>query len=85
MITEFLLNGIFGGINALLGLMPDYVLPENTDGDKYSIGSYAAYANSVFPLATLVQITGLAIGLRALLQGWELIVWIYHQFWGSAS
>lgn len=85
MITDAIIAAFFGGINALLSLMPTYVLPEGLTVDRtLIIGQYASLSNNIFPLGTIIQIAGLGIGLKLLMFGWDFIVFIYHQFWGSS-
>lgn len=85
MITDAIIQALLGGISALIGLMPAYALPSQLISDNSLIvGQYAAGADKIFPLTTVINIIGLALTLKVLMLGADLIIWIYHQFWGSA-
>lgn len=84
MITDAIINALLGGINALLSLLPSYELPDGRDSEfGYQLGALVSQADHIFPLATITKIIGLAFALRILMASWDLIVFIYHQFWGS--
>lgn len=84
MITDLIITAVLGGINALLSLMPNWQLPTATEnGFGGQIGQYAAMVDEFFPISTIVQIFLSWLGLRLLLAGWDFIVFVYHQFWGS--
>ena len=84
MITDAIIAAFFGGINALLSLLPTYSLPVSiTNGPGLAIGQYATSIDEVIPLGTMVLITGLAFGLKGIFALLDLSVFIYHQFWGS--
>ena len=85
MITDAIITAFFGSINALLSLMPSYVLPTELVVDRtLIIGQYASLSNNIFPLVTIAKIAGLALAIKLLMFGWDFIVYIYHQFWGSS-
>lgn len=82
MITDFLLSGLFGALNLLLGLLPNWSLPDFT-GIEQDISGYMNEANRVFPVDTFIYVILGAIALKLLMVALDLVVWIYHQFWGS--
>lgn len=82
MITEFIINGFFAGLNALFSLMPDFILPEPSVG-MLDLASYATILDDVFPISTLVNLAIAAMLVRTIIFGWDAIVFVYHQFWGG--
>lgn len=85
MISDLIITAFLGGLNALLSLMPDYELPISPTliADGRSLWSNAVSLNSVVPLGTITKVIFAALTLRLLLILWDLIVFVYHQFWGS--
>lgn len=41
-------------------------------------------ANEYFPVHTLGLCLGVVFGLKVLMLGYRLVLFIYHQFWGSS-
>lgn len=82
MITTFIMNLFFGCLNALLSLTPSYSLPTFSSpiGD---LGGYASQLSAVLPLDTIALIAISGIVLKIIMSGWDLLVFGYHQFWGS--
>ena len=83
MITDFILGAIFGGISALISLIPTWSLPSYGGSPVYL--QFITQANRVFPLTEACLMLAAYLGLRVVLQSWDVIVFIYHQFWGSGS
>jgi len=83
-ITDLIISALLGGLNAILSLLPDYALPTVIESAGLRLGTYAAKADALFPFLTVAQITGLALALRLLMSGYDFLVWLYHQFWGSS-
>jgi hypothetical protein len=81
MITDFLLNVLFSGINALLSLVPSVSIPD--------VGANQNYMSSMYALNRIVPVEWTAIVILAYfstkvsLQVWDMIVFVYHQFWGG--
>lgn len=84
MITDAIISAFFGGVNALLSLLPSYTLPTGLTNDSGRIGQTVAQLNDVFPVSTVAQIIGLALSLKLIMIGADVTIWIYHQFWGSS-
>lgn len=82
MITDFVLNVLFTGINALLSLVPSVSIP--------SVGSDTNYYAALYNLNRIIPIEWAAIcfvayfGTKVALQVWDFIVFVYHQFWGGS-
>ena len=83
MITDLIIRAFLGGINALLALLPSWSAPTAESNGSLVFGRFVAEANGILPITTMVQIASLALSLRLLMSGWDLVVFIYHQFWGS--
>lgn len=83
MITDFILNAVFSGIGALIGLIPAWSLPTDGPGSVSSLVGMLHTMNGVFPV--IITIWGIlaVVSLKLILQGWDAIVFVYHQFWGG--
>lgn len=87
MITDAIANAFFGALGALFTLIPDTGVlagftSEQTD-NGYALGNAFGLLDASVPIATLVAAAAMLLLLEIALQGWDLIVWIFHQFWGS--
>lgn len=81
MITDFILSAIFSGINALLSLAPAMTLP--TMNDQSSFFGIVKEADGIIPIFEIAIGLTAVLAVRIGLQGWDLIVFVYHQFWGG--
>lgn len=84
MITEALVVFAAEIVTGILSLIPMWEPPDEalvTSGSN--LGSSAARANGYFPVSLLGLCLILVLGYKAFLIIWRLIVFIYHQFWGS--
>lgn len=84
MITEALLTFMAEAVGAVLGLVPQWEPPtEALAASSSSLGASAARANGYFPVVTLGACLVLVLGFKVFLIVWRLVVFIYHQIWGS--
>lgn len=83
MITDLVVTAILGAISALVGLIPSWTLPGMDSTNGHVVGQYLYYTNTIVPMFTIVGILAASIALRGILAGGDLIIWIYHQFWGG--
>jgi hypothetical protein len=80
-ITEFLLVGFLAGLDAVLSLLPTFDMPEP---NTYLSGfRFITKANEVVPVVTLTVCIVALFAVELAMRAWDLVVWIYHQFWGS--
>lgn len=85
MITAWLLGLLLGTLSGMLGLIPGGVLDMSGMVANVSmISSLAGTLNGYFPLVTLGICLGVVLGLKLLMMGWRLVLFVYHQFWGSS-
>lgn len=82
MITEFIINIFLASIDALTGLFPSFDVPSFSESGSGVFGTIGML-NDLFPVLTLILCLGAAILVILGLNGWDAIVFIYHQFWGS--
>lgn len=82
MITDFLFGGLIGMVNFLFSLIPSWNMPDLTSVET-SIYNNMESANRVFPVDTLIYVLLAAIAVKILLASWDLLVFAYHQIWGS--
>lgn len=83
MIIGLIVTAVLAGLDALVSLFPTIDISglggAGYDGTIHQIASIA----SILPLLTIVEAAGLVMAVVLALYAWDLIVWIYHQFWGS--
>lgn len=82
MITKILVTAFLASLNALLTLLPSWTLPDMDDGGQI-VGTYVYFINFIFPVVTILTVITASFALRGIMSGWDLIVWVYHQFWGG--
>lgn len=83
MIVEWLLAVVVGLMVGLDQLIPDLSLG---DGIGESIGAFTGQMLALSEYVPLVDLWAAVLTLVLLRLGmflWHLIVWLYHQFWGS--
>lgn len=83
MITDLIISTFLACIDAILSLIPNVSLPVPTPGATANIASVSFSMARIIPIITMMELAGVAIGIRLALQGYELALYIYHQFWGS--
>lgn len=84
MITEALVHFVGQSLRAVLGLIPTWNPPVDPfTGSAYAVGGMAGALNGYFPVSTILVCLTLLVGLKVALLGWRLIVFVYHQVWGS--
>jgi len=82
-ITEALLAIVVGLLSVLDGLLPDLTI----EGAGAAAGSFMSglfVLNGYVPIVDLLAGTLLLLSARFVMSGWHIVVWIYHQFWGSS-
>jgi len=68
----------------VLGLIPSWTPPTDAFGSTSTqLGSMAAVGNGYFPVVVLGVCLTLVLGLKVALLGWRVVLFIWHQFWGS--
>lgn len=82
MITDLIIGGFIGFIRALTDLIPTFTLPVPTGNG--SVLSIAGSLNSIIPLNHILIAFFACVVVRLALAGWDALVWVYHQFWGSS-
>lgn len=81
MITDFVLGAIFSGINALLSLMPAMTLPALDERNQFF--GIVKDADGIMPIFEIAAGLTAMVAIRLLIQSWDFVVFVYHQFWGS--
>lgn len=81
MISDFIINAIFGSINALLGLLPTWTLPNPSIGD--GITGLVYDMRRIWPITDFVTALIAFFAMRTGIMVWDFIVYVYHQFWGG--
>lgn len=84
MVTDALIAFVFGSVRAVLGLIPTWQPPADAfSSTSISLGSIAGTGNGWFPVVTLGVCLVFILALKVFLLGWRVVVFIYHQVWGS--
>lgn len=86
MITESLLAIVMGSVEWFAGLVPDFGLDLSTldlTSVWQSLGSGVAALNGWVPALVALGCLGTLLSVQVGVSGWGLLVWVYHQFWGS--
>jgi hypothetical protein len=84
MITELFILAMLPALTGLLSLLPSVILDLTSLQAVGSIGSTAGMLNGYFPVATLGMCMGLVLGLKGFMLGYRVILFVYHQIWGSS-
>lgn len=79
-IVDLIVSALLAGLDALTSLLPTVTIPV---GSQVHVGSLAVELGRVVPVAQIILGLSACIGLRLVMYGWDLVVWVYHQFWGS--
>jgi len=84
MVTGALIGLIFGGVRAVMGLVPVWdPAADPFSSAAFDVGGMAGALNGYVPVALLGLCLVLLLSLKVFMLGWRLIVFIYHQFWGA--
>jgi hypothetical protein len=83
-ITDAIVSALLGSLVALVSLLPSWTPPTaDAAGHTFFIEAVRA-VNSIIPLYPVLACAALYLTLLALLRGFDLGVWVFHQFWGSS-
>jgi hypothetical protein len=85
MITAALIAMFLSTLTGLLNLAPTTSI--DVSGLTANVGTVASLAgtlNGYFPLFTLGMCLGVVFGLKVFMFGYRLVLFIWHQFWGSS-
>jgi len=85
MITAALFDAASRILAGLFALVPSTDLDSSAFGNAGSAVGGAIFGfNDYFPTVTFFQALAVVLAVWAVLGVWNLIVWVYHQFWGSS-
>lgn len=86
MITEALLGMVVDLVEWLVTLLPDFGVDLSTldfAGAWESIAGAALALNGWVPVTVQLGVAAMLLVVLVAMSGWGLVVWVYHQFWGS--
>lgn len=84
MVTAALIGLIFGGVRAVMGLVPQWdPAADPFTSVAFDVGGMAGALNGYAPVALIGMSLVLLLSLKVFLLGWRVVVFIYHQFWGA--
>jgi hypothetical protein len=84
MVTGAIITVLFTGLRAVMGLVPSWGVVANPfESVSFSLGGMFGSMNAYFPVSVLLGCLVLLLSLKVFLLGWRVVVFIYHQFWGS--
>lgn len=84
MITEFFIDLTCGIVAGFLSLMPQASLDLSGLEDVGNIIGRVGPMNEFFPVVTLGACLGLVLAVKFYMLGYHLVMFVYHQFWGSS-
>ena len=82
-ITEFMIDLTTGIIAGFIPLLPPVTFDSAGFTATTTAFSRMGALNGYFPVATLGLCLGLVFGLKLWMLAYRLVLFIYHQFWGS--
>lgn len=85
MITDFILEVMFGLATALVGFLPDWVPPAGLVTNASTLGVQFSQMNSYAPVSLLGVCLGLVLAVKVALSAWRLAVFVYDRFPFKAS
>lgn len=86
MIVEWLLTVAINVLDWLVSLVPDFglTLAAPDFSTVWSdVGSMVASLNGWVPVIAAGAVLALLLTVQVASSAWGLLVWVYHQFWGS--
>ena len=84
MVTEFIIGMTCGIISGFLDLMPSFTIDMSSLAAAGEAIGRAGALEAYFPVTTLFICFALVLGLKLWMLGYRLVLFVYHQFWGSA-
>lgn len=85
MITDFILEVMFGLATALVDFLPEWVAPSTLTTSASTLGVQFSQMNSYAPVSLLGACLLLILGVKVFLSLWRLAVFIYDRFPFKAS
>lgn len=84
MITEALIAFVAQSVRAVLSIIPAWAPPADAFGSQaQSFGAMVSVGNGYFPVVVTGVCVAFIIGLKVAFLAWRMVLFIYHQFWGS--
>lgn len=86
MITESLLAIVMDSLGWFATLVPDFGVDLSgldLTTAWVALGSGVAALNGWVPAVVALSVLGTLLTVQVGVSGWGLLVWVYHQFWGS--
>lgn len=84
MIIVALLGILLATVGGLLNIIPVAAIDvSGLVANVSQVSGLAGTLNGYFPLVTLGMCLGVVLGLKLLMLGYRLVLFVYHQFWGS--
>lgn len=85
MITGTLLVLALSTLTGLLNIAPTAAIDVSAlAANTGTVAALGGTLNGYFPLVTLGVCLGIVFGLKVFMFGYRLVLFIWHQFWGSS-
>ena len=85
MITDAVVTFVLGLLTSTLDLVPAFSFPDAAAaGAGTKVAGIVAPIGAIIPLGTMAAAIGAGIAFSLALSGWRVVLFIYHQFWGSS-
>lgn len=85
MVTLALFVLILGTVSGLLNIVPQATIDVSSlTANASAVAGLAGTLNGYFPLVTLGVCIGIVIALKAFMLLYRVVLFVWHQFWGSS-
>lgn len=84
MVTEALLVILAASARGLFALVPAVDIGLGLFEQAYQVGTWFTALNRYVPMGAVIGVLFMLLALKLFLFGWRVVIWIYHQFWGSS-
>jgi len=84
-IVDLIVSAVVGIFTALLGLVPEWEVPDSAIEVANGVGQYMGTINKFLPVDDFFLVLGLALAFAAATTIWHFIVWAYDRLPFKAS
>lgn len=82
MISDLIVTAFLAGLDAVLSLLPSFDVSYVDDG--FRVGTVVGKVNQVIPIVLILTLAAVAVGIRLILNLFDVGLFVYHQFWGAS-
>lgn len=82
MITDLIVTAFLAGLDAVFSLLPSFDVSYVDSG--FRVGTLVGKMNQVVPILLILTLAAVAVGIRIILNIFDVGMFVYHQFWGAS-